>query len=375
MDRGKLIIEHIPLNVFYDDTIRTNRYKLPSEERNIDIITGIKFGMFLSYIQNNNESNIKTWFNEYEKKLKNHLRKMQKKLEPHKREKYCTNLNYILDFVVQAIDNLHDIQYASLTHQFQTKSRDILKEFSRLGCIRNYANFENKHLYIKKIMYDLYEDIQYMSLVGQNIRHDQCSNMVNRIKNRWKILIAIHEKYSDKKNFNFEDEYTIPNINEMLETLKCIKTPEHPKSVSATESQPLVALQRTGNDLSDSRASKEGEAIVDLKNPDTVSTEDELEIDELEPTEEDHPSEPEPNLKTTYAAASLAGISLFGTILYKYGPSGSLLNPRRGARIRGNVFPLGNNVYDASIMNNFEYLQTGIPNGEYQLGYGSVTDY
>ncbi|VUZ96663.1 PIR protein [Plasmodium vivax] len=82
-----------------------------------------------------------------------------------------------------------------------------------------------------------------------------------------------------------------------------------------------------------------------------------------------------PKLDTTYAAASLAGISLFGTILYKYGPFRNRLNSGRGAMNGSNIFPLDNSVYDANLMNNFEYLQTGIPNDEYQLGYGSITDY
>ncbi|SCA60317.1 hypothetical protein, conserved [Plasmodium vivax] len=105
---------------------------------------------------------------------------------------------------------------------------------------------------------------------------------------------------------------------------------------------------------------------IDLENPESLS----LQID----LNEDHTqTDTQPKLDTTYAAASLAGISLFGTILYKYGPSGFWLYPRRGASIRSKVFPLGNNLYDASTMDNFEYLQTGIPNGQYRVGYGSVT--
>ncbi|CAI7718627.1 PIR protein [Plasmodium vivax] len=375
MDRGILNIKHIPLKVFYDNSIAGKSYILPSEQRNISIITGIKFGTFLNYINANNESDIKKWFNQYENKLKIHLNRMKTKLKPQELEKHCKHLNYILDFVVQAIYNLEDIKYVRLVHDFDTKNINLLNRYTKLNCKRDLHNTKDKYLYIKKIMHDLYDDILYMRMAEQHINRDQCSKMVDRIKNRRIILTAIQGSYSDEKIFNFDDEYTLPNIDKMLQGLKCTKTPEHPKRVLVTQSQPLTAKQSTGSDLLETRASEGGVAIVDLKRPESVSTGDVFELHEFEPTEETPPSEAEPNLKTTYAAASLAGVSLFGTILYKYTSFGSLLNPRRGARIRGNVFPLGNNVYDASIMNNFEYLQTGIPNGEYQLGYGSVTDY
>ncbi|SCA83344.1 hypothetical protein PVT01_000005100 [Plasmodium vivax] len=139
--------------------------------------------------------------------------------------------------------------------------------------------------------------------------------------------------------------------------------------MSVTEPQPTTEVTGSEGDLLKSRESEDGEETIDVENPELVDRN----LDDLQiglPFNEDPPK-----LDTTYAAASLAGISLFGTILYKYGPFRNRLNSRRGAINGSNIFPIDNNVYDANIMNNFEYLQTGIPNDQYQLGYGSITDY
>ncbi|SCA59614.1 VIR protein [Plasmodium vivax] len=369
MDSGKLNIKHIPFKVFYDKSIVGKNNKLPSEKRNIEIIKGITFGEFLIHIKDNDKSKIKAWLNQHENKLKNHLSIMQDKLKQQERDIYCKNLNYILDFVVQAIDNLNVFEFARLTHDFQEKSRDVLKIYTELNCFRNYNNSDDKNIYITKIMYDLFEDIQYMLSDEKILSSKPCSKMVGRIKDRWKILIDIYNVVTDRKNFYSDEKCTFPIINQMIHTLKCKKTPKGAKTVTVAELQPLNEIPGSQRDSSESRGTEDVEDAKDVENAESVDPfPDDLTFSL--PVNEDPPK-----LDTTYAAASLAGISLFGIILYKYTPFGSLLNPRRGARIRGNVFPLGNNVYDASIMNNFEYLQTGIQDGQYQVGYGSVTDY
>ncbi|KMZ82409.1 hypothetical protein PVIIG_06006 [Plasmodium vivax India VII] len=304
-------IKHIPLNVFYDKSILRSGHKLPSEKRNIDIIHGITFGQFLTHIQNNDASNIKSWLIQHEKKFTSYLKRKQYAVKENERKKYCTNLNYILDFVVQSIDKLNDIQYASLKHQFQTKSRDILKIYTRLDCIRNYDNFDDKHLYIKKIMYDLYEDILYMIWAEQIIGYEKCSKMIGRIKDRRNILTAIHRASSDKSIFDFDEECTLPNIDKMLQDLKCTKTPKAPPTVTVTEQQTFTALPGSGGDLSETRRSEDVEDPIDVENPESVDTFPEDLTISL-PVNDDPPK-----LDTTYAAASLAGVSLFGTILYK----------------------------------------------------------
>ncbi|EDL42621.1 Pv-fam-c protein, partial [Plasmodium vivax] len=337
---------------FYDRSTGINN-KLPSEQRNKDIITGIQFGKLLQYITAKNKYDINSWLNEHKNKLKKHLNRMQIKLKRKEYDKYCKNLNYILDFVVQALKKFNDSnEFFRLSHEFDKNSRDILNTYTSLKCSRELFNSEDENLYIKKIMYDLFDDIEYML----SVKHFRKSSQYRG------ILWNIYDTVSDRKIFDFDKNCTLSIIGEKLKALKCNTTPIAAPTVTATE------LPSSGGDLSESRGS-EDEELLDVENPESADTFPENLTISL-PVNEDPPK-----LDTTYAAASLAGISLFGTILYKYTSFGSWLNPRRGAINGSNIFPIDNHVYDANTMNNFEYLQTGITNDEYQVGYGSVTDY
>ncbi|KNA00868.1 hypothetical protein PVNG_06200 [Plasmodium vivax North Korean] len=362
MDLGYLKTSHIPFNVFYGDSNR-KKNRLPSEKRNFDIIKGITFGELLKYVKKKDENNINSWLGQHENKLKKHLSIMETELKQEERDKYCTNLNYILDFVVQAVNNFDKSKFFESIHYFDKNSINILNSFASLNCERNIYNSDDKNLYIKKIMYDLCDDMEYM-LSDKNIPSGTpCSRMIGRIRYRSGILGRIYNTVSDKSIFYLNKNCNLSIIGEKFSSLSCNKKPIVPPTVSVTEPQTLTALSSSGRDLSEPRETE------DVENPESVDpVPDDLTFSL--PVNDDPPK-----LDTTYAAASLAGISLFGTILYKYGPFRSRLNSLRGARNGSNIFPLDNNVYDANIMNNFEYLQTGIPNDEYQLGYGSVTDY
>ncbi|CAI7717615.1 PIR protein [Plasmodium vivax] len=360
-------IKHIPFTVFYDGTIAVKN-RLPSEQRNTDIITGITFGEFLKYANKYDKSNIHKWLNQHENKLRKHLSTMQNKFEKQEDNKYCTNLNYILDFVAQAVDNLKDYEFVKWVHDFETKNMDTLKSYSSLKCKRDIHKSEDKNLYIKKIMYDLFEDIQYMLSNEKYPSGKPCNKMLRRIKNRWRILSDIYKAVKDKSIFNFDNSCTLDIIYEKLRGLSCNIRPALPQAVTVPEPQSINEVRDPQGDLLESRETEDGEEPLDVKNPESGDPIPDLEIS-LQFNEDP------PKLDTTYAAASLAGISLFGTILYKYGPFRNRFNSRRGGINGSNIFPLENNVYDANTMNNFEYLQTGIPNDEYQLGYGSVTNY
>ncbi|KMZ76851.1 hypothetical protein PVIIG_05677 [Plasmodium vivax India VII] len=245
---------------------------------------------------------------------------MQKILNQYERNKYCTNLNYILDLVVQALKNFNKSnEFFYLIHLFEENSKDVLNNYPILNCPRDLHKSEDKNLYIKKIMYDLYEDIEYMRLAEEIIGFKQCSKMVNRIKNRWEILTEIYAAVNDEKIFNLDEEYTFPNINKMFKALRCTKTTKLPKSMTVTrpkpltEPQPLTAPQPATEQQSVTKPPSPEEDL--LKSRGTEDEEEPIDLKDLEinlPVNEDPPK-----LDTTYAAASLAGVSLFGTILYK----------------------------------------------------------
>ncbi|CAI7719883.1 PIR protein [Plasmodium vivax] len=370
MDLGYLEISHIPFKVFFNRDAFNSDKRLPSEQCNIDIITGIHFGKLLKSITDKKENDINSWLINYENELKKLLRFMQKKkIAKTKRDKYCKNLNYILDFVVQAMENFKDFDYVKWTHKFEETNKAVFPKYTSLNCQRDIHNYKDKNLYIKKIMYDLFDDIEYMLSNKKFLIGKQCFDMLSRINYRWKILIAIYNKVRNPNIFTLDNNFTLYTISKKHQHLKCNKTPKLPKTVNVDEPKSVTALQRTGTHLLESRGSENGKELSGVEKPESLSFQ--LDINEDIHTQTDS----QPKLDTTYAAASLAGISLFGTILYKYGPFRNRFNSRRGAINGSNIFPIDNHVYDANTMTNFEYLQTGIPNGEYQLGYGSVTDY
>ncbi|GAB69753.1 hypothetical protein PCYB_005020, partial [Plasmodium cynomolgi strain B] len=73
---------------FFDKTIIKSDKKLPSEQRNIDIIRGIKFGELLQYIGAKKENEIILWLNNHERKLNEHLKIKHNDLETQEGVQY-----------------------------------------------------------------------------------------------------------------------------------------------------------------------------------------------------------------------------------------------------------------------------------------------
>ncbi|SCA60810.1 VIR protein [Plasmodium vivax] len=307
-------------------------------------------------------------------------------------DKYCTNLNYIIDFIVQAIYNLNEFDRIGWTHKIQKISQNILPKHTLQVCTRNLNNYENNYLFFKKLMLDLCEDIEYIKKKKFSRKYSDCPIIISRLKHRKLILMDFFFTLTNRSIFELDDVCSIDFIHKNISSLKCNEIERQPNTTGAPK------LWRITTSSSADRENPSREERI-IRNPEEKASgktnEQALETDALQnPGHDDDLNELEPvdpipedltinlpvnddppKLDTTYAAASLAGISLFGTILYKYGPFRNRLNSGRGAMNGSNIFPLDNSVYDANLMNNFEYLQTGIPNDEYQLGYGSITDY
>ncbi|KNA00920.1 hypothetical protein PVNG_05350 [Plasmodium vivax North Korean] len=312
MDLGYLEISHIPFKVFFNRDAFNSNKRLPSEQCNIDIITRIHFGKLLKSITDKKGNDINSWLEYYGNELKILLNFMEKnKIVKTKRDKYCKNLNYILDFAVQAIENYKDFNYVKWTHDFEEKNIDIFPKYTSLNCQRDIHNYKDKNLYIKKIMYDLFDDIEYMLSNKKFLIGKQCFDMLSRIIYRWKILIAIYNKVRNPNIFTLDNNFTLYTISEKLQHLKCNKKPKPPKTVNVDEPKPVIELQSTVTDLLESTGSENGKELSGVEKPESLSFQ--LDINEDIHSQTDS----QPKLDTTYAAASLAGISLFGTILYK----------------------------------------------------------
>ncbi|CAG9474508.1 unnamed protein product [Plasmodium vivax] len=357
---------------------------LPSDKRNIDIIHGVNFRIILRHIHDQNINGIKSWISGYENKLSGYLKKKQISWKNNDPGKYCTNLNYIIDYIVQGINNLGIYDRIRWTNQVENISMNTLRKYPSLNCTRNFDNYKNKHLFFKKLMLDLCEDIELIKKGNNYIKDKKCPLILSRLQYRKETLMQFFHAFRNKSIFNLNHECSLDFIHKNLSNINCNEAEEQPNISITSEEETVSASSSAGGE--EPRAEERITGTLDKNVLETEVLESSGSDDGLENPESVDPllddftirlpdNEDPPKLDTTYAAASLAGVSLFGTILYKYTPFGSWFNSRRGARNGSNRFPLDNDVYDAPLMNNFEYLQTGIPNGEYQVGYGSITDY
>ncbi|SCA60777.1 hypothetical protein, conserved [Plasmodium vivax] len=363
MNSGNLRTIPIRVDVFLDQY--SSFRKLPAEKRNVEIISNIDFINILRYPLNQNKKDINSWVDQYENKLNNFLHNYKDKIVKDDLSVYCRNINYLIDIIVQRIRMFKGIEQIEWENKIERTSIKVLSNNPWLKCERNFDNHKNRYVYVKKMMFDLCEDIDYIMKDVNLLNHKRCYNVIKRIKYRKDTLKKIYNSFNDGINYFFDNHCTISDIMNKFEKLKC-KPKAKPTEVIPDNKDTI--LNQTETDVHEHQ---EDEIRGDVVPPTDVGDLESLSV-ELDLNED---SQKQPKLDTTYAAASLAGISLFGTILYKYRPFGLGSNLRRGARNGSNIFPIDNSVYDGNIMNNFEYLQTGIASDEYQVGYSSVTDY
>ncbi|KMZ89829.1 hypothetical protein PVMG_05994 [Plasmodium vivax Mauritania I] len=293
--------------------------------RNINIIHGVKFGAILTHIHNKNKDDIDSWINGYKNKLTEYLNK-NPQIWNKDPGKYCTNLNYIIDFIVQGINNLKMIEGIRWALRVQEISRDTLRKITSSKCTRDLDNFENKNLLFKKLMLDLCEDIEFIKKKIKILPYNKCLRVISRLKYRNDTLMKLYHTFVNKSIFDLKDKCSISFIYNNLSNINCNKGQEQPSvtgsfergTVTASSSAVRADTQVEGK----IKETKEEEAL------ETESLQDSGFGDGLDNTEPVYPNledlqiglpdnEDPPKLDTTYAAASLAGVSLFGTILYK----------------------------------------------------------
>ncbi|KMZ94666.1 hypothetical protein PVMG_02555 [Plasmodium vivax Mauritania I] len=285
--------------------------------RNIDIIHGVSFGTILRHIHDQNINGIKSWIKEYENKLTAYLNKRHKSLKDNDLVKYCTNLNYILDYIVQGINNLKMFDCVYWTHQVDEGSKKALKKYPSLYCERDLHNYKNKHLFFKKLMLDLCEDIEYFVKKKKYLKYNNCLKIRSRLQYRKETLMQLFHTFYHKEMFDIKDECSISFIYNKFSDISCNKVEKQPKTIVASEG--AIDTTSSSADRADQlkEGAKETEDSQDPSNDDGLNN-----LESVDPVPDDLTfslpfNEDPPKLDTTYAAASLAGISLFGTILYK----------------------------------------------------------
>ncbi|KNA00997.1 hypothetical protein PVNG_03104 [Plasmodium vivax North Korean] len=285
--------------------------KLPAEKRNVEIISNIEFFKILNYSLKQDKNAIQNWVNQYENKLAKFLQRKKVKIEGKYHSVYCKNINYLIDIIVQKIRMFKEIEEIKWIDNIEQISKKILKNNSLLNCERNFDNRENRYVYVKKMMYDLCEDIDYMIKNKKSLNHNRSSKYIERIEYRKDTLMQIYNSFIDDKIFHFDKDCTISYIKNKFEELNCKHKDELTEAKPNNENTMLAPTQTYVEESRGDGMSSELVPEIDAENLEAMAV-------ELDLNENNFPqTDSLPKLDTTYAAASLAGVSLFGTILYK----------------------------------------------------------
>ncbi|EDL42797.1 Pv-fam-c protein [Plasmodium vivax] len=304
----------IPFKLIYNSDRVSN--VLPSDKRNFNIIRGVNFGIILDYIEKRNVSGIISWINGYENKLTEHLKEYNQ-LNNIDHGKYCTNLNSILDYIVQGINNLNMSEGFRWIHKVDKGCIDALKKYPSLSCSRDLYSYKDKNLFFKKLMLDLCEDIEYFMKEKNSLKKYKCKKIISRLKYRNETLMKFFRAFYNKSIFKLNNQCSIDFIHKNISNINCNKAKQQTNATVAPSS-----------DSADTRVEVKIKEPTDEEAYETENSQDTGHHDGLGVPGPDDPNledlkiglqfnEDPPKLDTTYAAASLAGISLFGTILYK----------------------------------------------------------
>ncbi|CAG9483626.1 unnamed protein product [Plasmodium vivax] len=364
---------------------------LPSRKRTNDIIRGIELMQIIDNINDENVRLVESWLEKFKPNLKQYLKDISTKKGEIDTDIHCRDLNYILDTLLERISKLKTLNGIKWDHDIQKDSNYLLNsEFRILNCPRNMYNSNNNYMHIKKHMHDLCEDIKYIIDEKTKLqkKNNLCNYVISRLLERRKRLLEVYHTNPKHQVFHSDSECTIDYIMDNFSGTECIKVPEPRRAKAQAHSRindeseqglgkslatapGLVSDTgpRTDKDAGpglDPEAASEQEDDVDLS--DAVVTDFGMNMPlQLPPVEE-------PKLDTTYAAASLCGVSLIGAMIYKFKPFG-FGSRAPGMRNGMGGYPLPHAANGDYFMDNFEYLQTSIPNNEYHLGYGPAADH
>ncbi|KMZ88927.1 hypothetical protein PVBG_06331 [Plasmodium vivax Brazil I] len=300
---------------------------LPSIKRTNKLIKDIKFVEVMSYIDNKKEDQLDVWINNFKSNLDKYLSSIRNELRGNSAYIHCRDLNYILDTIIERIFKLNLNNKIRWQHYIQEYAINLLNnKFKDLNCTRKIYDSDNKYIHIKKRMYDLCEDIEHINKEKTNLqkRKPYCNRVISRILERRKEL---EDKYYESQYhpvFKFDEKCTIDYIMTNLSGKECNKVVKPPKDREQTRS-PMMA--QTGEGPVSALQTAPGPALVTDSGPGPdPESEQEDGIDDPGATEElglgidiplELPSGEEPKLDTTYAAASLCGVSLIGAMIYK----------------------------------------------------------
>ncbi|KMZ88929.1 hypothetical protein PVBG_06387 [Plasmodium vivax Brazil I] len=263
----------------------------------------------MKHLKEENIRLIQIWLDNFEQNLKKYLNHVSAKMAKINTDIHCRDLNYILDAILERIFESKRIEHVKWQHYVQEPSLKLLNNvFTNLKCPRNTYDFNNKFIHIKKHMHDLCEDIAYIINEKTKIhKNSDCKDIISRVSERREKLRKVYHTNQYHSVFDFDKKCTIDYIMNKFSGNECEIVDKPPNAMEPTDNILNQQTEQVPDPDPDPEAEPEQEDDVDL----SVTEVTDLEMDlQLPPGEE-------PKLDTTYAAASLCGVSLIGAMIYK----------------------------------------------------------
>ncbi|SCO65450.1 VIR protein [Plasmodium vivax] len=312
---------------------------LPSKKFYNKVKDAILYEDILKYIRSNDIKNVEIWIDKFRERLLNYLMNETAEWKSIKPEKRCSDLNFIIDVIVERIEKskLRDNIYHA--HNVLKTSTELINHHSPTNCARSFNTNIKDGVIFKRYFDNLCEDSSFIiSNIEQIKKGGKCKAIVKCSTNMAKI---------------FEGKFCaiLPGELDSEKSQNVKGSSEHPEGT-------LVAEQ-VKEELEDSAA---GEVTDKDMSPPLHSFDLELGNDE-KPLD----------LNTTYAASTLLGTSLMAIILYKFKPFNSRI-PSKNLR-RAQIIPA---VHDGEatgwLLNNFDYQEMNSDHHEYHMPYGAVNN-
>ncbi|KMZ83182.1 hypothetical protein PVBG_05787 [Plasmodium vivax Brazil I] len=286
---------------------------LPSKKFYNKVKDAILYEDILKYIRSNDIKNVEIWIDKFRERLRNYLMNETAEWKSIKPEKRCSDLNFIIDVIVERIEKskLRDNIYHA--HNVLKTSTELINHHSPTNCARSFNTNIKDGVIFKRYFDNLCEDSSFIiSNIEQIKKGGKCKAIVNDIRIRKKALGEKVFKIFKKKFsifFNISEECST-NMAKIFEGKFCAILPgeldsEKSQNVKGSSEHPegTLVAEQVKEELEDSAA---GEVTDKDMSPPLHSFDLELGNDE-EPLD----------LNTTYAASTLLGTSLMAIILYK----------------------------------------------------------
>ncbi|SBT83866.1 PIR protein [Plasmodium ovale] len=319
----------------------------------------IKYDEIMSAIKGNQSRNVEQWVQSFKGYLSAYLSNNTDEWNDNSyRDKCCSDLNYILDVIIEKILQSKLKKNIWLYNRIETYTMELLKTFNSLKCHRELYDKFYRFRHLKKLFLDFCEDSSYVSSNFEQIKNgDKCRAVMFDIRRRRNDIAKIFNtnRRIPRDLFNFSDQCNGNNIDKIHKTTNCMRVTQ------AEDLRSSAPLAGGAGDLDLSASAGDPKEVLDTDSSE-ASDLVEREIKEYESSE---------HLNITYAASSVFGTALFSYFLYRATPVGSWIRSNVLSNTQ-NDFSMFNGESDNSLSNNIDPLQLNMDNYEYNMPYAAV---